>query len=127
VVEERHGNVTRDKLNSDGGGLLVGMPLVVLINGGSASASEIVSGALHDQHAATLIGEKSFGKGSVQEITKLSGGAELKITVAHWYTPDGKNINKEGISPDIEVKQTQADYDASRDPQLDRAIQELSK
>lgn len=125
VVEEKHGGKTRDKLESLDGGSLIGLPVVVLINEGSASASEIVAGALHDNIGAKLIGEKSFGKGSVQEITKLAGGAEVKITVAHWFTPSGKSIDKQGIKPDIEVKQDQADFDAGRDPQLDRALAEL--
>lgn len=125
VVDERHDGKTTQKLQSEGNGLLVGMPVVVLINGGSASASEITAGALRDNIGAKLIGEKSFGKGSVQEITKLKGGAEVKITVAHWFTPSGQGIDKEGIKPTIEVKQTQDDFNAGRDPQLDRALQEL--
>ena len=98
---------------------------MVLINVGSASASEIVAGALHDSGVAKLVGEKSFGKGSVQDITSLGGGAQLKITIAHWYTPNGVNINKEGIKPDVEVKLEQADYDGGRDPQLDKALELL--
>lgn len=126
VVEERTAGKTTEKLNSPADGQLVGLPMVVLINGGSASASEIVSGALHDNHAATLVGEKSFGKGSVQEVDKLAAGAALKITVAHWYTPNGVNISKEGIKPDVEVKMEQADVDAGRDPQLDKALEVLA-
>ncbi len=91
--------------------------------GGSASASEIVAGALQDHHAATLLGEKSFGKGSVQEVQKLPEGAALKVTIAHWYTPGGKNINKEGIKPDTEVKREPTDVEAGRDPQLDKALE----
>lgn len=125
VVEERHDGKTRDTLESQDGGQLVGLPVVVLINEGSASASEITAGALRDDIGAKLIGEKSFGKGSVQEITKLDGGAEVKITVAHWFTPSGKGIDKVGITPDIEVKQTADDFNAGRDPQLDRALQQL--
>lgn len=126
IVEERHSGKSIDKLNSLGGGQLVGLPTVVLINGGSASASEIVAGALQDHKAATLVGETSFGKGSVQEVERLGGGAELKVTIAHWYTPGGKNINKEGIKPDVEIKMTPEDYDASRDPQLDKAIEVIN-
>ncbi len=125
VVEERHDGQSTDKLKSQGGGGLVSTPLVVLINGGSASASEIVAGALHDHGAARLVGEKSFGKGSVQKIFELGGGAELKITVAHWFTPNGVNIGKEGIKPDTEVGLSDADVAAGRDPQLDKAIQLL--
>jgi carboxyl-terminal processing protease len=127
VVEERHNGKTQQKQETQGGGQLVGLPVVVLINGGSASASEILAGALKDNGVAKLVGEKSFGKGSVQEVVKLGGGSELKVTVAHWFTPSGKGIDKEGIHPDIEVKQDQADFNADRDPQLDRALQELNK
>ncbi len=125
VVQERTGDKIRDKLEAARGGRLIGLPAVVLINGGSASASEIVAGALADHSAAQLVGEKSFGKGSVQEIKSLPGGAELKITIAHWFTPSGRGIDKEGIKPNIEVKLTTEDYNASRDPQLDRALQLL--
>jgi carboxyl-terminal processing protease len=111
--------------SSQSGGQLIGMPTVVLINSGSASASEIVAGALHDNGAAQLVGETSFGKGSVQEIKDLPDGAQLKVTVAHWYTPNGLNIGHAGIKPDVEVKLTTDDYNASRDPQLDRALQLL--
>ena len=122
VVEERTNGKSTNKLNAANGGLLKGMPTIVLINGGSASASEIVAGALHDNKVAQLVGEKSFGKGSVQEIKDLPDGAQLKVTVAHWYTPGGVNINKEGIKPDIEVKLTTEDFNANRDPQLDKAL-----
>ncbi len=125
VLEERTGGQTRDKDNATSGGQLIGLPTIVLINGGSASASEIVAGALHDHHIAQLVGEQSFGKGSVQDIKELSGGAELKVTIAHWYTPGGVNIDKEGIKPDVEVKLTDADYNADRDPQLDKALELL--
>jgi carboxyl-terminal processing protease len=122
VVEERTGGKSTNKLQSQTGGQLIGLPTIVLVNGGSASASEIVAGALHDNKAGQLVGEKTFGKGSVQEMLQLPGGAELKVTVAHWYTPGGININKEGIKPDVEAKLTTDDYNASRDPQLDKAL-----
>lgn len=125
VVEERRRGKTVDKLKTDGGGVLVGLPLVVLINEGSASASEIVAGAIKDHGAGKLLGEKSFGKGSVQEVIKLGGGAELKVTVAHWFTPNGTGIDREGIKPDIEVKQGAEEFNTDRDPQLERALQEL--
>ncbi len=125
VVEEKNGGATRERLTSTGGGSLVGLPMVVLINGGSASASEIAAGALRDHKAARLIGEKSFGKGSVQEIKQLPEGAQLKVTVARWYTPNGTGIDKQGIKPDVEVKLTPEDSNADRDPQLDRALAEL--
>lgn len=122
VVQEKTRGKVHDSLTTSGQGQLAGLPMVVLINEGSASASEILAGALSDNKAATLIGVKSFGKGSVQEVVKLDGGAELKVTVAHWFTPSGKGIDKQGIKPDVEVKQTQDDFNAGRDPQLDRAL-----
>jgi carboxyl-terminal processing protease len=125
VVEQRKGSTVTDKEYATGNDTLVGMPTIVLINGGSASASEIVSGALHDNGVAKLLGEQSFGKGSVQEIEKLPGGAELKVTIAHWFTPNGVNINKTGLTPDIKVALTTANYNASQDPQLDAAIAQL--
>lgn len=125
VVEERTGGKSVKKLKAKKGGELRGLPTVVLINGGSASASEIVAGALRDNQAAQLMGEKSFGKGSVQEIKNLSDGAQLKVTIAHWYTPGGVNINKEGIKPDTEVKLSTEDYNLSRDPQLEKALESL--
>lgn len=97
--------------------------VVVLINNGSASASEIVAGALHDIKGIQLIGEKSFGKGSVQSLEPLQGGSSIRITVAEWLTPNGKNINKEGIEPDIKVEINEEDIKNNRDPQLDKAIE----
>ncbi len=94
---------------------------VVLINGGSASASEILAGALKDYGKATIIGETSYGKGSVQMLKGLSDGSALKVTVAKWLTPKGQDINKEGIKPDVEVELTYDDYTAGKDPQMDTA------
>jgi carboxyl-terminal processing protease len=91
----------------------------------SASASEIVAGALHDHKTATLVGTTSFGKGSVQQVENLSGGAELKVTVAHWYTPNGKNINKQGINPDLKIEVNDQDSKSDKDPQKDQAYQLL--
>ena len=127
VVEERKGGKTTDKLSTSSGGALVGKPVVVLINGGSASASEITAGALQDQGVAKLVGEKSFGKGSVQEIIDLAGGAQLKVTVAHWFTPKGRGIDKQGIQPDVVVKMSSDDINAGRDPQLDKAKELLNQ
>ena len=127
VVSVRSTQGSNRNMQSEGTAVLVGVPLAVLINGGTASAAEIVAGALHDGKAATLVGEKTFGKGTVQEIIPLDDGAELKVTVQRWFTPNGKNISKNGIKPDVTVKLTQKDLDAGRDPQLERAIKELNK
>jgi carboxyl-terminal processing protease len=99
--------------------------LVVLVNGGSASASEIVAGALQDRDRAKLIGETTFGKGSVQLPHQLSDGSELRVTIAHWFTPNDRQIDGKGLTPDIAVPMTQDDATAGRDPQLDRAAQYL--
>lgn len=100
------------------------LPLVVLVNGGSASAAEIVAGAIQDRGRGKLIGEKSFGKGSVQEIEHLSDGSQARITIAHWFTPNNREIHGKGLAPDIAVD---AGTDASKDPQLDRAVEYLMK
>ena len=102
-----------------------GIPTVILVNGGSASGSEIVAGALQDYGVATLVGETTFGKGSVQDLKKFSDGSSVKLTIAEWLTPNGRNINEEGIKPDIEVEMTKEDYDADKDPQLDKALEVL--
>ena len=102
------------------------MPMTVLINGGSASASEIVAGALNDRGRAKLIGEKSFGKGSVQTLFPLTDGSGVYVTIARYYTPSGKVIDHVGLSPDIEVK-GEPDRDKSKDKQLQRAIEEVKK
>ncbi len=123
VVEQRSRKENSIVHRAIPGGSMTNLPVVVLINGGSASASEIMAGALRDNNRATLVGEKTFGKGSVQQLFDLSGGTAVKITVAHWYTPKGVNISKEGVKPDVEVKQSDQDYNAGRDPQLDRALE----
>jgi len=121
IVTERVGSVVKTTVKSGKNAILAGLPTTVLVNGSSASASEIVAGALKDYNVAKLVGEKTFGKGSVQEIVTLSGGAQLKVTIARWYTPKGKNINKEGITPDSVVTISQKDVDSGVDPQLDQA------
>jgi carboxyl-terminal processing protease len=104
VMQERRGTQVLQTYNATGGDILQGIPTAVLVNGGSASASEITAGALHDHHDAYLIGTKTFGKGVVQQLINLSDGGELKVTVASWYRPDGQNIEKIGITPDKVVK-----------------------
>lgn len=125
VLQEKRGGKVINTYTSRGNDMLNGKPTVVLINQGSASASEIVAGALRDHNAATLIGVKSFGKGSVQQIQPLQGGAELKVTVARWYRPNGENIDKKGIKPNEEVKITDDDFNHGRDPQKDAALTKL--
>jgi carboxyl-terminal processing protease len=109
--------------NSHGGAELASMPTVVLVNGGSASASEILTGALKDNGKATVVGEKSYGKGSVQDLVDLGGGSSLKITIAKWLTPSGRSIDKQGIDPDVKVELTKDDYNKDRDPQMDKALE----
>jgi carboxyl-terminal processing protease len=106
-------------------GVATDIPMVVLINQGSASASEIVAGAIQESNRGTLIGAQSFGKGTVQIPYALSDGSELRVTIAEWLTPKGRQINREGITPDIIVKRTPDDIKAKRDPQLDRAVEYL--
>lgn len=108
-----------------GNGVALDIPLVVLVDGGTASASEIVAGALQDHERAVLIGEQTLGKGTVQVGYDLSDGAELRVTISHWFTPNGRAIEKEGLIPDIVVEMTEADQEANRDPQLARAIEYL--
>lgn len=122
VLQEKRGNTVVDTYKASGTDILKGIPTTVLINGGSASASEITAGALHDNGAAQLIGEKSYGKGVVQQIVNLSAGAELKVTIASWYRPNGQNINKKGINPDQEVKLSDNDAKAGNDTQKTAAI-----
>lgn len=105
-----------------GQAILSDIKTVVLTNNGTASASEIVAGALKDYKKATIIGEKTYGKGVVQNLINLSGGALLKVTTAHWYTPNGSTINTTGISPDQEIVRTYEDINSNKDPQLDAAM-----
>jgi carboxyl-terminal processing protease len=121
VVSERRGNTVVDELKTGSNPILGGVPTVVLVNASSASASEIVAVALKDHGAAQLVGEKTFGKGSVQKLISLPLSAELKVTIARWYTPNGANISEQGISPDKAVILTSEDINAGRDPQLDAA------
>jgi carboxyl-terminal processing protease len=113
----------KKEYKAEGPAKFLDYPVVILINQGSASGSEILAGALRDNRGIKLIGEKSFGKGSVQELEELSDGSSLKITIAKWLTPKGEIINDKGLEPDIKVEMTEEDYEAERDPQLDKAIE----
>lgn len=126
VVVEKFSDGTKKNYASDGRARLADVPTVVLVNGGSASASEIVAGALQDHGKAVLVGEKTYGKGSVQDYSEFTDGSALKLTVALWLTPKGRSINKEGIAPDVEVKMTPEDFDADKDPQYDKAVDLLT-
>ena len=123
VLEEGHENKRNFSVTRKG--LLIGIPLIVLINKGSASASEIVAGAMLDNDRATLIGETSFGKGSIQMANDLGNGGGIHITIAKWLTPKGVWVNGIGLKPDIEVKPD--DKDKTRDVQLEKAVEELVK
>ena len=121
VVTEKTGGKMVDTVKTEQRALLGNMKTVVLTNGNTASASEIVAGALQEYGKATLIGEKTYGKGTVQKIVNLSGGRILKVTTARWYTPKGKNITKEGITPDKTIHITKDDANAEKDTQMEAA------
>jgi carboxyl-terminal processing protease len=125
VLLERFKDETERPYFSPNRPVTTDLDMVVLVDGGSASASEIVAGALQDHGRAVLIGETTFGKGSVQLPHELSNGAELRVTVARWFTPDNRAIHGEGLEPDIAVDVTSDDIDAGLDPQLERAVQYL--
>lgn len=124
VAEQFNGN-RRNEYPANGRARLKNIPTVVLVNGGSASASEILAGALRDYKKATMLGETTFGKGSVQTIRDLSDGSSLKVTVAKWLTPAGDFINDKGIKPEIEVKMTTSDIEKNLDPQFNKALEIL--
>lgn len=129
VVTEKFSDGTQTVLQTSKIAQLKRYPLVILLNKGSASASEILAGALRDDRGVKVIGETSFGKGSVQELIEFpteAGKATLKVTIAKWYTPSGVSINENGIKPDLEVKRTEEDITNNKDPQLDKA-KELTK
>ncbi len=131
VVSEGFGSGAKNDFKSDGIAQLKKYPTILLVNGGSASASEILAGALHDNNQIRLVGEKTFGKGSVQELESLPDGASLKVTIAKWYTPAGINISLQGIQPDIKVEMSDKEKEAflvgdpTKDPQLQKALDVL--
>lgn len=121
VIQEEKGN--KDEYKAVGGKRFENIPVVVLVNEGSASASEILAGALRDNNNVKLVGKKTFGKGLVQEMEKLKDGSAIKVTIAKWLTPNGVDINHDGIHPDFEVNITEEDFKAGKDPQLDKAME----
>ena len=121
AMTERRGSEIVKTLRTTGTPILGNMKTVVLINGNSASASEITAGALREYGKATLVGQKSYGKGSVQIVLGLPGGSQMKVTEARWYTPKGKNIDKTGIEPDVKVDLSSDDVNNNLDPQMDKA------
>lgn len=127
IVTEKFSDGSLKNYLSNGNGRLENIPTVVLVNGGSASASEIVSGAMLDLKKGTIIGEKTFGKGSVQTIRELPDGSSVKVTVAKWLTPAGNSINDTGITPTVEVKLSVDDFNKNLDPQLKKAVDILLK
>jgi len=125
IVSEEFGDGTKDEYEADGTAALAGIPVVALVDEGSASAAEILAGALQDYGVAKLVGAKTFGKGSVQELSSLAKGTSLRLTVAKWVLPKGRKIDHVGIEPDVPVAITPEDIEAGRDPQLDKALELL--
>lgn len=123
VFEQRSGGESEGVLNANGNPIFDDMPTVVMINEGSASASEIVAGALKDNGYASIVGITSFGKGSVQDLEEFDDGSTLKVTIARWFTPAGINIDESGIEPDVSVEFTEADFENDTDSQLDKAVE----
>jgi len=128
VVTQKKNGVQIDEMRSGNDAIFDGLNnTVVLVDEGSASASEIVAGALKDYGVATLVGTKTFGKGSVQEIISVGGGAQLKVTIAKWFTPKGTTIDGKGFQPDVKAEITKEDINKDRDPQLKAALKELEQ
>jgi carboxyl-terminal processing protease len=125
LLIERGSDGSETRHEARPGGLATDVPLVVLVDGASASAAEIIAGAIQDHQRGILIGEQTFGKGSVQSTERLSDGSALQITIRRWYTPNDRQIQGQGLTPDIEVEMTEEDLLAQRDPQLERAVSYL--
>jgi len=126
IMVEEYGDGTTHTYDALGGAIAPDIPLVVLVNEGSASASEITAGAIQDRGRGTLVGMTTYGKGSVQNWIELQGdNGAIRVTVARWLTPDSRQINAVGLTPDVQVDYTQEDYDAGLDPQLDKAVEIL--
>lgn len=123
VIEDFGQGKEENVYEAQGNSRFIDYPIIVLIDNGSASASEILASALKDNRGIKLIGVTSFGKGSVQKLEDLSDGSSLKVTVARWLTPNREQISEKGLKPDIEVKMTEEDYKQEKDPQLDKALE----
>jgi carboxyl-terminal processing protease len=123
IVSEEGRDGNKQEMRASGNEVLADIPVVVLVNSGSASASEILAGALKDDRQAPLVGEKTFGKGTVQELENLSDGSSMKLTIAHWVLPSGHILDHDGINPDYVVKISDDDIKNKRDPQLDKALE----
>lgn len=123
TIEDYGDSREQNILKTDGNSSLSNYPMVILINGGSASASEILAGTLRDNRGIKLIGEKSFGKGSVQNVVTMPGGSFLKITIANWLTPKGDSITEVGLTPDVKIDITEQDREQKKDSQLDKALE----
>ncbi|MEK7581277.1 MAG: S41 family peptidase [Patescibacteria group bacterium] len=123
VVQQEFSDGSKNSLPADHAGRLLKMPMVVLVNGGSASAAEIFSGAMQDNKRAKLVGEKTFGKGTVQDVIELPGGSGLHITIARWLTPKGNSIHHVGITPDIIVERADNEKEQNKDSQLEKALE----
>ncbi len=125
VLIERFNDDTEDIYETEGSSVTEDLPMVILVNGGSASASEIVAGALQDADRAELLGTTTFGKGSVQLPHTLSDGSIMRVTIARWYTPEDRSIDGTGLEPDIAVEISDEEFEAGEDPQLDAALEHL--
>ncbi|MFN3302075.1 MAG: S41 family peptidase, partial [Patescibacteria group bacterium] len=125
-VVEDFGNGEKKEYKSEGPARFLDYKIVIIINKGTASGAEILAGALKDHLGVILVGEQSFGKGSVQEMAPLSDGSSLKVTVARWLTPSGKLISEVGLEPDVKVEIGENDIAENKDPQLEKAIEILN-
>lgn len=126
VTVERFADGNENFIRSKGYDIFENLPMVILVNNGTASASEILAGALQEHKIAILVGEKTFGKGSVQEMFEITKDTSLKLTIAQWLTPNRKSISKEGLEPDIKIEMTEKDIEADRDPQMEKAVEIIS-
>jgi carboxyl-terminal processing protease len=127
IMYERTSNGSEEVYRTKGRGILLDEPVAFLVNSGTASASEIVAGAIQDHERGIVIGTETLGKGSVQLVFDLSDGSSVHVTNAHWFTPNRREINSVGLTPDIVVEYTDQDREQNRDPQLERAIEYLQE